>query len=101
MRCAPSGNWWAAWDLSRFQEPIAAVEGRAGRPAWDPHLLISLWVYAYSEGVSSAREVERRAAYHPAYQWLTGLQPVNHHTLSDFRVQHQARPWTACSPTCW
>ena len=77
-------------DLSRFQEPIAAVEGRAGRPAWDPHLLISLWVYAYSEGVSSAREVERRAAYHPAYQWLTGLQAVNHHTLSDFRVQHQA-----------
>jgi len=76
-------------DLSGFQEPIAAVEGRAGRPAWDPHLLISLWVYAYSEGVGSAREVERRCAYHPAYQWLTGLETVNHHTLSDFRVQHQ------------
>jgi len=77
-------------DLSRFQEPIAAVEGSAGRPAWDPRLLISLWVYAYSEGVGSAREVERRCAYHPAYQWLTGLETVNHHTLSDFRVQHQA-----------
>lgn len=76
-------------DLSGFQEPIAAVEGVAGRPAWDPHLLISLWVYAYSEGVGSAREVERRCAYHPAYQWLTGLETVNHHTLSDFRVQHQ------------
>jgi transposase len=76
-------------DLSRFQEPIGAVEGSAGRPAWDPHLLISLWVYAYSEGVGSAREVERRCAYHPAYQWLTGMETVNHHTLSDFRVQHQ------------
>jgi hypothetical protein len=65
------------------------VEGIAGRPAWDPHLLISLWVYAYSEGVSSAREVERRCAYHPAYLWLTGMDRVNHHTLSDFRVQHQ------------
>jgi hypothetical protein len=26
----------------------------AGRPALDPQLLISLWIYAYSEGVSSA-----------------------------------------------
>src|SRR5204863_6835243 len=46
--------------------------------------------YAYSGGVSSAREIERRCEYHPAYQWLTGLEAVNHHTLSDFRVQHQA-----------
>jgi len=76
-------------DLTRFEQPIAAVEGRAGRPAWDPQLLISLWVYAYGEGVSSAREVERRCEYHPAYQWLTGMQAVNHHTLSDFRVGHQ------------
>lgn len=76
-------------DLSRFLQPIEAVEGVAGRPAWDPHLLISLWIYAYSEGVSSAREVERRCAYHPVYQWLTGWERINHHTLSDFRVSHQ------------
>ena len=76
-------------DLSRFHQGIHAVEGIAGRPAFDPHLLISLWIYAYSEGVSSAREVERRCPYHPAYQWLTGMEVVNHHTLSDFRVEHQ------------
>jgi transposase len=76
-------------DRSRFQESLEAVEGAAGRPAWDPQLLISLWIYAYSDGVSSAREVERRCGYHPAYQWLTGMEVVNHHTLSDFRVQHQ------------
>ena len=76
-------------DLSRFRQGIDAVEGTAGRPAFDPHLLISLWIYAYSEGVSSAREVERRCGYHPAYQWLTGMEAVNHHTLSDFRIQHQ------------
>jgi len=77
-------------DLSRFRAAIESVEGEAGRPAFDPQLLISLWIYAYSEGVSSAREMERRCEYHPAYQWLTGLEAVNHHTLSDFRVQHQA-----------
>ena len=77
-------------DLSGFRAAIESVEGEAGRPAFDPRLLISLWIYAYSEGVSSAREIERRCEYHPAYQWLTGLEAVNHHTLSDFRVQHQA-----------
>jgi transposase len=77
-------------DLSSFHQAISAVEGVAGRPALDPQLLISLWIYAYSEGVSSAREVARLCEYHPAYQWLTGLQPVNYHSLSDFRVGHQA-----------
>jgi transposase len=77
-------------DRSGFTEEIASVEGEAGRPAYDPQLLISLWIYAYSEGVSSAREVARRCEYHPAYQWLTGCEVVNHHSLSDFRVRHQA-----------
>jgi transposase len=76
-------------DLSAYATEVRAVEGRAGRSAIDPHLLISLWVYAYSEGVSRAREIERRCAYPPAYQWLTGCEVINYHTLSDFRVEHQ------------
>ncbi len=76
-------------DLSSFHQAIGAVEGVAGRPALDPQLLISLWIYAYSDGVSSAREIARLCEYHPAYQWLTGLEPVNYHSLSDFRVGHQ------------
>ncbi len=66
-------------DLSRFRAEIEVVEGEAGRPAYDPQLLISLWIYAYSEGVSSARERARRCEYHPAYQWLTRCEVVNHH----------------------
>jgi len=77
-------------DLSLFYQTIRAVEGVAGRPALDPQLLISLWIYAYSEGVGWAREVARLCQFDPAYQWLTGLQPVNPHSLSDFRVEHQA-----------
>ncbi len=76
-------------DLSALRAEIEVVEGEAGRPAYDPRLLISLWIYAYSEGVSSAREVARRCEYHPAYQWLTGCEAVNHHSLSDFRVEHR------------
>ncbi len=74
--------------LEGFYARIEAVEGSAGRTAWDPRLLVSLWIYAYSRGISSAREIARRCTYEPAFQWLCGLGEVNHHTLSDFRVEH-------------
>jgi len=77
-------------DRSRYYAEIGAVEGRAGREHTDPQLLISLWVYAYSRGISSAREVERRCEYEPAFAWLCGLEPIGYHTLADFRSGHQA-----------
>lgn len=77
-------------DLSAFYAEIKAVAGVPGREHWDPRLLVSLWVWAYSQGVSSAREIERRCEWDPAFQWLTGLAVVNYHTLSDFRVSHRA-----------
>ena len=46
-------------------------------------------MYAYSQGIGSAREVARRCEYDPAFQWLTGLEEVNYHTLADFRVDRQ------------
>jgi transposase len=76
-------------NLEPYYQSIGAVEGVAGREAFDPQLLISLWVYAYSQRVSSAREISRHCQYDPAYQWLTGLEGVNYHSLSDFRVEHQ------------
>jgi transposase len=76
-------------DLSGYSGEIRAVEGQAGRPAWDPRLLISLWVYGYSEGVGSGRAIEEMCEWEPAYQWLTGGRVVNGHTLTDFRVKHE------------
>ena len=46
-------------DLSRYYAEIGSVEGRAGRDHTDPQVLISLWLYAYSRGISSAREQVR------------------------------------------
>jgi len=76
-------------DLSGYTGEIRAVEGKAGRPAWNPQLLVSLWVYAYSQGVGSARAIEQLCEWDPAYQWLTGTAVVNGHTLADFRVKHE------------
>ncbi len=76
-------------DLKRFYDGIESSVEEGGRPAFDPQLLISLWVYAYSEGIGSAREIARRCEFDPAFQWLTGLEEVNYHTLASFRVEKQ------------
>ena len=75
-------------DLSAFLKKIASKDGQAGLAAWDPRLLLSVWLYAYSEQVTSAREIERLMEYEPGLMWLAGLGEVNHHTLSDFRTDH-------------
>lgn len=76
-------------DLSRYYSEIAAVEGHAGRDHTAPQLLISLWLYAYSRGISSAREIARRCAFEPGFAWLCGLQPISHRTLAGFRSAHK------------
>lgn len=77
-------------DLSRFEAEVRAVENRPGRPPHSPQVLTSVWIYAFSKGLHSAREIERQMHYEPGLRWLTGLNVVNHHSLSDFRVGNGA-----------
>ena len=51
-------------DLTAYRRDIRAVEGKAGSPAFDPRLLVSLWIYALSKGVGSAREISRLPVAH-------------------------------------
>ncbi|HEY6072807.1 MAG TPA: IS1182 family transposase, partial [Anaerolineales bacterium] len=74
-------------DLSGYYQAIESSPEVGGRPAFDPQLLISLWVYAYSLGIGSAREIARRCEWEPGFQWLTGGEVVNYHTLAEVRVE--------------
>ena len=80
----------APFDLRKFEEPIKAREGEAGRAATDPRVLVALWLYATADGVGAAREIDRLCREHRAYQWICGKVPMNYHTLSDFRVKYGA-----------
>ena len=89
----PARTLWAAveqLDLSLFYETVAAREGQAGRPATDPKMLVCLWLYATSEGVSSARHLDELCRRHAAYKWICGGVTVNHNLLAEFRVGHEA-----------
>ena len=73
-------------DLRELEDRIKARGDRPGHPATSPRLLLALWLYATSEGVGSARALERLCASHDVYRWLCGGVSVNYHTLADFRV---------------
>src|ERR1700682_2166694 len=75
-------------DFSGFLKDNKSVQGKQGRDRWDPRLLASVWVDAYRHGIGGSREIERQMAHEPGLRWLTGGQPVNYHSLSDFRVDH-------------
>ena len=75
-------------DLSEYYGEIEARGSTPGRPATDPQVLLALWLFANSEGVGSARLLERLCDRDAPYRWICGGVPVNHHTLSDFRVKN-------------
>lgn len=80
---------WAyveALDLSELEDRVKARENRPGHPAPSPRLMLALWLYATSDGIGSARALDRLCKHHDVYRWLCGGVSLNYHTLSDFRV---------------
>jgi transposase len=75
-------------DLSELEDRIKARGERPGHPVISPRLSLALWLYATSEGVGSARALERLCNSQDAYRWLCGGVSVNYHTLADFRVDY-------------
>ena len=72
-------------DLSVLYGRVQTTVSSSGRPAIDPAILVSLWLYATLEGVGSARLLDRLCKTDLACLWLLGGVSVNYHTLSDFR----------------
>lgn len=75
-------------NLDRFYEKIEVSGSRSGRTAIDPAILLALWLQGTVDGISSARELDRRTKESIVYEWLCGGVSVNYHTLSDFRSEH-------------
>jgi transposase len=75
-------------DLSAFTADAKALEGVEGRPLTSVRLLLTLWLYAISIGINSARRIARLTTSDDAFRWLVGDLRVSHDTLATFRVAH-------------
>ena len=76
-------------DLSPLLVEAKAIEGRQGRDVLSVRMMLTLWLYAISEGIGSGREIERRLKTDPAFQWIVGDQSVGRTKLNEFRVSHR------------
>jgi transposase len=79
----------ATLDVSAFTAQAKAVEGHAGRGVTSIPMLLTLWLYAISQGIGSARKIARQIKTDDAFRWIVGDQSVGHTTLSEFRVGHR------------
>jgi transposase len=75
-------------DLSRFYANYKAVEGEAGRKPADPRILLTIWLFATIEGITSGRRLAKLCKRDAVYMWICGHVGVNYNLLNDFRVQH-------------
>ena len=60
-------------DLSDLENQIKARDTRPGHLATSPRLLLALWLFATSQGVGSARALERLCNNHDAYRWRVAV----------------------------
>lgn len=89
----PARVLWSAFeklDLSPFLADARAFEGGSGRATCCPRMLLTLWTYAISRGVGSAREIERLTQSDAGYRWIVGNQRPGRTTIALFRVEHLA-----------
>jgi transposase len=77
-------------DLDAFTAKAKSVEFGAGRPVMSPRMMLTLWLYAISQGVGSAREIERLTTSDNAFRWIVGNLRPSHDVIAKFRVDHGA-----------
>lgn len=59
-----------------------------GQHAYHPRLIVSILIYAYSRGMFSSREIERRCKEDLSFMYIAQMGCPNFRVLSDFRKDH-------------
>ena len=71
-------------DLSALYARYSSQRG----DSYAPDMMLALWFYAYSNGITSTRKLEELCKYDTRYMYITGNQQPDHSTLSRFRKAH-------------
>jgi transposase len=72
-------------DMTVFVQSYSAEGGEL----YAPELMLSVWLYAYALGITSARQLERRLVEDLAFRYLAGGERVDNWALSAFRRRHR------------
>src|SRR5271157_6591931 len=72
-------------ELSRFDEAY----GEEGQKAYNPRMMLKLWLYGFAVNVRSTRKLERRVQEDLGFRFLAGGARPDHKTLSEFLRRHR------------
>ena len=72
-------------DLSAVYDSYVVA---SGAPPYDPSMMLKLLLYAYSTGVTSSREMERRCHVDVAFRWLSANSAPDYRSIARFRRRH-------------
>jgi transposase len=72
-------------DLSSIYDSYVEA---SGAPPYDPKMMLKLLLFAYSTGVTSSREMERRCQVDVAFRWLSANAAPDYRSISRFRRRH-------------
>jgi transposase len=74
-------------DLSDFD---SREEDAGGQRAYDPRLMLKVWLYGFGVNVRTTRKMEQRIREDLAFRYLAGGAAPDHKTLSEFHRRHRA-----------
>jgi transposase len=86
--------WFVIESVERLDLEAFYADYRAdghGRAAYEPSVMVSLVLYAYSTNVRSSRAIERHCRQDIAFRVITGNRVPDHATIARFIVRHQQR----------
>src|ERR1700684_1964866 len=67
---------------------VKASYSAEGHPAYEPALLLKVWLYAYALGITSSRRLEQRIREDLAFRYLAGGAQPDYWALNEFRKRH-------------
>ena len=74
----------ARLDMSSLEQAYS----EEGGAVYAPELMLSVWLYGYALGITSARRLEQRLVEDLAFRYLAGGERVDNWALSGFRRRH-------------
>ena len=75
-----------ACDLSAFDKE---EEDAGGQRAYDPRMMLKIWLYGFGVNVRTTRKLEQRVREDLGFRYLAGGATPDHKTLSEFHRRHR------------
>jgi transposase len=69
-------------------EGLYSRYSEAGRPFYDPAMMLRVLFFAYSDGETSSREIAKKIKYDIRYQYFTGSLRPDFRTINRFRLDN-------------